>query len=153
MTLFIQLAVFPTWSHWVNPAMWWAAVLFALVACGPGAWSLDRLLGLEGRRDSVTRQAPIGSRFLVERLRGGNHRDEGCGTQFEALRERIGVTEPGGMPGIRTASRLSSELWCTTSLRGLAGGALSVDDAARRRIRCHRLAGGDGRLPVDRAVG
>ena len=51
MTLFIQLAVFPTWSHWVNPAMWWAAVLFALVACGPGAWSLDRLLGLEERRN------------------------------------------------------------------------------------------------------
>ena len=52
MTLFIQLAVFPTWSHWWNPAMWWAAVLLALVACGPGAWSLDRLLGLEGRRVS-----------------------------------------------------------------------------------------------------
>ena len=51
MTLFIQLAVFPTWGHWVNPAMWWAAVLFALVACGPGAWSLDRLVGLEGRRN------------------------------------------------------------------------------------------------------
>jgi uncharacterized membrane protein YphA (DoxX/SURF4 family) len=30
--------------------MWWAVVLLALVACGPGAWSLDRLLGLEGRR-------------------------------------------------------------------------------------------------------
>ena len=50
MTLFIQLAVFPTWSHWWNPAMWWAVVLLALVACGPGAWSLDRLLGLEGKR-------------------------------------------------------------------------------------------------------
>ena len=35
MTLFIQLAVFPTWSHWWNPAMWWAVVLLALVACGP----------------------------------------------------------------------------------------------------------------------
>ena len=52
MTLFIQLAVFPTWSHWVNPAMWWAVVLFALVALGPGAWSLDRLLGLEGKRSA-----------------------------------------------------------------------------------------------------
>ena len=51
MTLFIQLAVFPTWSHWWNPAMWWAVVLLALVACGPGAWSLDRLLGLEDRRN------------------------------------------------------------------------------------------------------
>lgn len=50
MTLFIQLAVFPTWSHWWNPAMWWAAVLLALVACGPGAWSLDRMFGLDGRR-------------------------------------------------------------------------------------------------------
>ena len=50
MTLFIQLAVFPTWSHWWNPAMWWAVVLLALVACGPGAWSLDRLFGFEGKR-------------------------------------------------------------------------------------------------------
>ena len=50
MTLFIQLAVFPTWSHWWNPAMWWAVVLFALVACGPGAWSLDRMFGLDGKR-------------------------------------------------------------------------------------------------------
>lgn len=48
MTLFIQLAVFPTWSHWWNPAVWWSVVLFALVARGPGSWSLDRLLGLEG---------------------------------------------------------------------------------------------------------
>jgi len=50
MTMFIQLAVFPTWSHWWNPAMWWAVVLFALIARGPGPWSLDRLLGLDGRR-------------------------------------------------------------------------------------------------------
>lgn len=50
MTLFIQLAVFPTWSHWWNPAMWWAVVLFALLARGPGPWSLDRVLGLDGRR-------------------------------------------------------------------------------------------------------
>ena len=57
MTLFIQLAVFPTWSHWLNPAMWWAVVLLALVACGPGAWSLDRLLGFEGRRG---RQGDLG---------------------------------------------------------------------------------------------
>jgi len=52
MTLFIQLAVFPTWSHWWNPAVWWAVVLFALVALGPGAWSLDRLLRLDGRASS-----------------------------------------------------------------------------------------------------
>lgn len=49
MTLFIQLAVFPTWSHWWNPAVWWAVVMFALIARGPGPWSLDRLLGLDGR--------------------------------------------------------------------------------------------------------
>ena len=47
MTLFIQLAVFPTWEHWWNPAAWWAVVLFAIVARGPGLFSLDRLLTLE----------------------------------------------------------------------------------------------------------
>jgi putative oxidoreductase len=47
MTLFIQLAVFPTWSHWVNPAVWWAATLLLLVARGPGFLSIDRLLKLE----------------------------------------------------------------------------------------------------------
>ena len=52
MTLFIQFAVFPTWTHWWNPAMWWAVVLFALVACGPGAWSLDRMFSLDGRRQA-----------------------------------------------------------------------------------------------------
>lgn len=50
MALFIQLAVFPTWSHWWNPAVWWVVVLFALVARGPGPWSMDRLLGLDGRK-------------------------------------------------------------------------------------------------------
>jgi len=52
MTLFIQLAVFPSWSHWWNPAVWWAVVMFALVARGPGPWSLDRLLGLDGKARS-----------------------------------------------------------------------------------------------------
>lgn len=47
MTLFIQLAVFPEWSHWWNPAAWWAASLFAILALGPGRISLDRMLGLE----------------------------------------------------------------------------------------------------------
>jgi putative oxidoreductase len=47
MTLFIQLAVFPSWSHWVNPAVWWAATLLVLVARGPGFLSLDRLIKLE----------------------------------------------------------------------------------------------------------
>ncbi len=47
MALFIQFAVFPTWEHWWNPAAWWAAVLFAVLARGPGLFSLDRLLKLE----------------------------------------------------------------------------------------------------------
>jgi putative oxidoreductase len=47
MTLFIQLAVFPSWEHWWNPAAWWAVVLFAIFAHGPGRFSLDHLFGLE----------------------------------------------------------------------------------------------------------
>lgn len=49
MTLFIQVAVFPTWEHWWNPAAWWAIVLFALIARGPGYFSVDRLLSLDGK--------------------------------------------------------------------------------------------------------
>lgn len=47
MTLFIQLAVYPTWSHWWNPAMWWVVALFAVLARGPGRLSVDRLIRLE----------------------------------------------------------------------------------------------------------
>ncbi len=47
MTLFIQLAVFPSWSHWWNPAVWWFVALFAVLARGPGSLSLDRIFGLE----------------------------------------------------------------------------------------------------------
>lgn len=47
MVLFIQLAVFPDWSHWVNPASWWFGFTAVLVAFGPGVFSLDRLLGIE----------------------------------------------------------------------------------------------------------
>ena len=47
MTLFIQLAIFPSWSHWWNPAVWWAVVMFALIAKGPGLISVDRFLKLE----------------------------------------------------------------------------------------------------------
>lgn len=47
MTLFIQLAVFPGWDHWWNPAAWWAVCLFVILAMGPGSWSLDGLLKLE----------------------------------------------------------------------------------------------------------
>ena len=47
MVLFIQLAVFPTWEHWWNPAAWWAVVMITIFARGPGLFSLDRLLKLE----------------------------------------------------------------------------------------------------------
>lgn len=49
MALFIQLAVYPTWDHWWNPAVWWVAVLMAVFSFGPGRLSVDRLLGLDGR--------------------------------------------------------------------------------------------------------
>lgn len=48
MTVFIQLAVFPSWDHWWNPAAWWVASLLVLLAWGPGRLSLDRLLRLDG---------------------------------------------------------------------------------------------------------
>jgi putative oxidoreductase len=54
MTLFIQLAVFPTWSHWLNPAVWWFVVLFAVFASGPGYLSLDRWLKLDGLKSDLT---------------------------------------------------------------------------------------------------
>lgn len=50
MTLFIQLAVFPTWDHWWNPAVWWAMSLFVILANGPGKVSLDRWFGIEGAK-------------------------------------------------------------------------------------------------------
>lgn len=50
MIAFIQLAVFPEWSHWVNPASWWFAVAAVIFIIGPGAFSLDRLFGLEERK-------------------------------------------------------------------------------------------------------
>tara|TARA_R110000868_G_scaffold364037_5_gene626790 strand:- start:79520 stop:80053 length:534 start_codon:yes stop_codon:yes gene_type:complete len=47
MTLFIQLAVFPSWDHWWNPAVWWFTALLCVFAYGPGKLSIDRMLGLE----------------------------------------------------------------------------------------------------------
>ncbi|EAQ65478.1 DoxX [Marinomonas sp. MED121] len=47
MVAFIQLAVFPEWGHWVNPASWWFALGAALLVIGPGRLSIDKLIGLE----------------------------------------------------------------------------------------------------------
>jgi len=47
MTLFIQLAVFPGWDHWWNPAVWWFLSLLAIFAFGPGKLSIDKLISLE----------------------------------------------------------------------------------------------------------
>lgn len=49
MTLFIQLAVFPSWGHFWNPAAWWMVVALAVLARGPGRFSLDHLFGLDRR--------------------------------------------------------------------------------------------------------
>jgi putative oxidoreductase len=49
MTMFIQLAVFPTWDHWINPASWWVVSLLVIVARGPGILSIDMLLGLDAK--------------------------------------------------------------------------------------------------------
>lgn len=53
MTLFIQLAVFPGWDHWWNPAAWWAISLLVILTIGPGSLSVDRLLRIDG---SVAKQ-------------------------------------------------------------------------------------------------
>lgn len=45
MTMVIQIFVYP--DAWVTHGLW-ASALLALVAIGPGALSLDRLLGLDG---------------------------------------------------------------------------------------------------------
>ena len=50
MTLVIERLVFPDADSWWGSHVWWAAILFVLVARGPGTWSLDRLLGLDGAR-------------------------------------------------------------------------------------------------------
>lgn len=53
MIAFIQLAVFPSWDHWVNPASWWFAMAAVLLIIGPGKFSLDRLWGIEEKKPSV----------------------------------------------------------------------------------------------------
>ncbi|MBU2923441.1 DoxX family protein [Colwellia sp. 4_MG-2023] len=53
MTMFIQLAVFPTLDHWINPASWWAASLLVVFARGPGFLSVDKFLGLDAKRTTT----------------------------------------------------------------------------------------------------
>ncbi len=43
MTMVIQLFVYP--DAWLNAHMFWATILFAVVALGPGKISLDHLIG------------------------------------------------------------------------------------------------------------
>jgi len=45
MTLFIQFCIY--WRDYPSHLLWLSILLFILVR-GPGAWSLDRLLGLDG---------------------------------------------------------------------------------------------------------
>lgn len=45
MTAVIQIFVYP--GAWITHGLW-ATALVALIARGPGAWSLDRVLGLDG---------------------------------------------------------------------------------------------------------
>jgi len=47
MTMFIQIFVFPEWGVWWGSHIWWAATLLAIVAIGPGRFSLDHYLGLD----------------------------------------------------------------------------------------------------------
>jgi putative oxidoreductase len=49
MTAVIQIFVYP--SAW-NLHGLWAACFLAVIAGGPGAWSLDRFLGLDGDRQA-----------------------------------------------------------------------------------------------------
>ena len=59
MTAVIQIFVYP--GAWVTHGLW-AACLLAVVMRGPGAWSVDRLLGLERRAAAVSAPAPRSGR-------------------------------------------------------------------------------------------
>lgn len=50
MTLVIERLVFPDADSWWGSHVWWAAILFVIVARGPGRFSLDRLFKLESSR-------------------------------------------------------------------------------------------------------
>lgn len=54
MTAVIQTFVYP--GAWITHGLW-AAALLALIARGPGAWSLDRVLGLDGDRPAAPERA------------------------------------------------------------------------------------------------
>lgn len=54
MTAVIQIFVYP--GAWITHGLW-AAALLAVVARGPGGWSLDRLLGLDGPAATPARAA------------------------------------------------------------------------------------------------
>lgn len=47
MTLVIERLVFPDADSWWGSHVWWAVILFIIIARGPGLFSLDRLFGLE----------------------------------------------------------------------------------------------------------
>lgn len=49
MTAVIQIFVFP--GEWWSVHAWWTACLLVILARGPGAISIDRLVGLEARKD------------------------------------------------------------------------------------------------------
>jgi len=47
MTLFIELFVFPGADSWWGSHLWWTVALLIIVARGPGAFSIDRLIRTE----------------------------------------------------------------------------------------------------------
>ncbi len=49
MTLVIERLVFPDAASWWGSHVWWSVVLLVIMARGPGAFSLDRLFGLDAR--------------------------------------------------------------------------------------------------------
>lgn len=49
MTAVIQIFVYP--GEWWSVHAWWAVTLLTILAVGPGAISIDRLIGLEARKD------------------------------------------------------------------------------------------------------
>lgn len=50
MTLVIERLVFPDADSWWGSHVWWAAILFVIIARGPGRFSLDRLFKLESSK-------------------------------------------------------------------------------------------------------